>query len=438
MPFTKPALLEQPIYSAWEASACFRVLKTYLPLPNPLETLTVGARPEYHTSQAVNEDELQRPEASGLDSCQRFVSHSYAYSPLLHILMSSLVADDLLDDSLVETRSAGHMGRGIFATKDVPAGTQILSETPLILVDGSMAQPTWPGFIAAFCETAWKASRNTIAHLETLGSEEWIEHHAPTIKVVQSWFKQQNIKAADQVVDHYVAKYTRLFSIYMRHGVILDPGITLGLFYQHSLINHSCSPNAHAYYDHTRQRHQVHVTRSLKAGDQIFISYNTRQTLTRAERHAEIRGLGHKFICDCTLCTSPEADAIMQRASVSHLSLSNYLTRIGVLHSEVSPSLPMPKDDTQALAIAEELVGLLRHPSIGLEGADLKSTLRNCSLFHRRSGNIQAAAAYARQELAVQVRVWGFGGDNFLGRYDAAAWLHVLERELSQMESGSL
>lgn len=352
--------------------------------------------------------------------------------------MSSLVADDLLDDSLVEIRSAGHMGRGIFATKDVPAGTQILSETPLIIVDGSMAQHTWPGFIAAFCETAWKAPRNTIACLETLGSEKWIEHHAPTIKVVQSWFKQKTIKAADRVVDHYVAKYTRLFSIYLRHGVALDAGFSFGHFYQHSLINHSCSPNAHAYYDHTRQRHQVHVTRGLKTGDQIFVSYNTRQTLPRAERHAEIRELSHKFICDCTLCTSPEADAIMQRASVSYLSLSNYLTRVGVLPGEVIPSLPMPNDDTQALAMAEELVGLLRHPSVGSEGADLKWTLRNCSLFHRRSGNIQAAAAYAREELAVQVRVWGFRGDDFLGRHDAAAWLHMLERELSQMESESL
>lgn len=388
----------------------------------------MGTRPKHHTSQAVIQDELQRPEASGLDSCQRFVSHSFAYSLLI----------DLLDDSLVETRSAGHMGRGIFATKDVPAGTRILSETPLIVVDTSRAQPTWAGFVAAFCETAWKTPRNTIARLETLEIDERLENHAPTIEAVQNWFRQQNPKAADHVVDHYVAKYTRLYSIYSRHVVALYPGFTFGIFYEHSLINHSCLPNAHAYYDHTKQRHQVHVTLGVKAGDQIFVSYNDTQTLPRAERHAEIRREGYKFTCDCDLCTSPEADAIMQRASVSHLSLSNYLTRIGVLPGEVNPSLPKPNDDTQALTMAEELVGLLRHPSVGLEGADLKWTLRSCSLFHRRSGNIQAAAAYAREELAVQVRVWGFGGDDFLGRYDAAAWLHMLEGELSQMESESL
>lgn len=350
----------------------------------------------------------------------------------------SLAAEDRLDDSLIEAGSAGSMGRGIFAAKDMPAGTRILSEMPIIIVPGDKNHSSLAENITAFCEVAWQTSRSRLRPLNTLSSDESVELDPQTIEIVHTWFKEGYPKATSYTLAYCVPKYSRLFSVYQRHAVRLRQLDAVGVFHQYSLINHSCSPNAHAYYDHTEDRHQVHLIMDVKAGDQIFVSYNSFQALPRAERHAEIRLDGHKFVCDCSLCTSEEVEAIMQRVFVSYMSLSNFLVKEGVIPGEISSWFPTPNDDTKALAIAEELVGLFGHPSVNLEGADLKVTLHVCSLISRRLGDVRAAAKYAREELALQVRLWGFEAENFLGENDAAPWLHKIEKELSRMEADSL
>lgn len=349
----------------------------------------------------------------------------------------SLAAEDRLDNSLLEVRSAGHMGRGIFAARDIPAGTRILSEMPLITVPGDPSHRTVAEDVAAFCEVAWQTTRTRLTPLSTLSSDESVELDPQMIGLVQKWFKESYPKSTVYTLEYCVPKYTRLFCAYQRHAVRLGQEDAEGVFYQYSFINHSCSPNSHAYYDHTMERHQVHLIMDVKAGDQIFVSYNRFQALPRAERHAEIRLDGHKFICDCSLCTNQEAETIMQRVFVSYMSLSNFLVEEGMIPGEIDSVFPTPNDDTEALAIAEELMGLFKHPSVNLEGADLKVTLHVCSLVSRRLGEVRAAAKYAREELALQVRLWGFEAENFLGDNDAAPWLHRLEKELSRMEAGN-
>ncbi|KKY33391.1 putative tpr domain protein [Diaporthe ampelina] len=269
-----------------------------------------------------------------------------------------------------------------------------------------------------------------------LQSDDNVECDPRTIEIVQNWYKQSGPRGWDQNL--WVPKLSNLFSIYNRFAVRLPHRDASSVFYFYSLINHSCSPNAHAYYDPTKGLQQIHLTRDVEAGEQIFVSYNRFQALPRAERHEEIRLQGHKFVCDCTLCTSQEAEAIMQKVHFSYQSLSNFLVKIGALVGQINTSSRTPNDNKEALAIAEELVGLLQHPSIGLEGPDLKMTLHVCSLISRRLGNIKAAAMYAREELALQVRLWGFETERFLRQNDAEPWLHKIEKELSRMEAGGL
>lgn len=327
------------------------------------------------------------------------------------------------------------MGRGIFATKDIPAGTRFLSESPLIIVPGDTRRRTLAENIAAFCEVAWQTPRSELEPLDTLSSDE----PAPQmIEIVQNWFQEHYPKATGYILSYYASRYSRLFAIYRRHAVRLRQEDSGGVFYQFSLINHCCSPNAHAYYDHTEERNQVHLIRDVKAGDQIFVSYNRFQALPRAERQVEIRLDGHNFVCDCSLCTNEEAEAIMKRVFVSYMSLSNFFVNEGVLSGDINSYFPTPNDNTEALSIAEELVGLFKHPFINLDGADLKVTLHVCSLVSRRLGDVKAAAKYAREELALQVRLWGFEAENFLYENDAAPWLHRIEQELSRMEAGDL
>lgn len=330
------------------------------------------------------------------------------------------------------------MGRGIFATKDIPAGTRFLSESPLIIVPGDTRRRTLAENIAAFCEVAWQTPRSELEPLDTLSSEESDEPDPHMIEIVQNWFQEHYPKATGYILSYYASRYSRLFAIYRRHAVRLRQEDAGGVFYQYSLINHCCSPNAHAYYDPTKERHQVHLISDVKAGNQIFVSYNRFQALPRAERQVEIRMDGHNFVCDCSLCTNEEAEAIMKRVFVSYMSLSNFLVNEGVLTGDINSYFPTPNDNTEALSIAEELVSLFKHPSVNLDGADLKVTLHVCSLVSRRLGDVRAAARYAREELALQVRLWGFEAENFLYENDAAPWLHRIEKELSRMEAGDI
>lgn len=353
------------------------------------------------------------------------------------MLTTSIADPDNAGFFLVRVRSTDHMGRGTFAKNNMPAGTRLHSERPLITVAGHPMQGTLAQNINAFCAQAalylmpypWTA-------LETLQRDENIEYDPRTIEIIQNWVKHNRPEGSDQST--WVPKLSTFFSIYNRFAVRLPHRNVSGVFYFSSSINHSCSPNAHAFYDHTEGLQHIHLTRDVEAGEQIFVSYNRIQARSRARRHEDLRQQGHKFVCDCALCTSQEAEAIMKRVHFSYQSLFNFQVKTGMVAGQIKTSIKTPSDDKEALAIAEELVGLFQHRLINLEGPDLKITLRVCSLISRRLGNIRAAAMYAREELALQVRLWGFASKRFLQENDAEPWLHEVEKDLSRMEAGEL
>lgn len=315
------------------------------------------------------------------------------------------------DDSMVKTLSAGHMGRGLFAVKDMPAGTRILSETPLIVVPGDPKECTLAENIAAFCKAVLRLDSNT-HHILLIISRN-TEYDSQTSEAVQNWFIQKLPKDI-YVLEWCVETFSKAFAFYQRHAVGLPRPGASGFFYQHGAINHSCSPNAHAFYDTVKERHQVHLARDVKAGDQIFVSYISGIELPRAYRHAEILLEGHKFVCGCTLCTSQEADVVVQGVPALYKGLSGYLEKANVRAHQTKPTF-IPRTETmQALASAEALLSLLRHPSVDVIGRPLSLALQFCIWFHRDLGNIKAAAAYARERLALHVRLYGFEAENFL------------------------
>lgn len=326
------------------------------------------------------------------------------------------------------------MGCGLFAVKDMPAGTRILSETPIITIPGSQKERTPAEKVAALCKEILKVNINT--HYFLLKLSKGFEYDQQTREAVQNYFKQSMPK---RVLSWSIRSFSKIFSFYQRHAVGLPGQDASGLFYRYGVINHSCSPNAQAYYDPVKERHQVQLVRDVKADDQIFVSYISGIDFPRERRHAEINLKGHKFVCGCTLCTKQEAEAILERVPALYRGLSDFWERAySYGRPRQADSTSIPRNQTmEALSDAEELLGILRHPSVDVVGPPLSLALQFCIWLHRDLGNIRAAAAYARERLALHVRLYGFDAEHFHTYDDASRKLRILESELSRMEAGA-
>ncbi|KAI3396184.1 hypothetical protein diail_387 [Diaporthe ilicicola] len=336
------------------------------------------------------------------------------------------------DETLVKQRPAGHMGDGLFATKDMPAGTRILSELPYLMIPGEPTQAMLAENVASFCQATTRPDVLVVVRLIDMLHVQDAEHLEPTVdamRLVEDWFQSNADITEDESFDSIICSYTTRFWDFMRHATRLPRQNAMGIFYRYSSVNHSCSPNAYSYYDHTTHRLRVHLARDVKTGDQIFVSYTSSEALPRADRRAELSLQGHRFICSCPLCTNDQADATMQRIFTSIQTLSNFQVRIGAEVGQINPSFNTPTDSAEGLAIGRELVDLLQRRSIDLQGPKLKWTLRTCAENSRRLGYWDLAAVYAREELAMQVRLWGFETEHFGPNENAMTRLHEIEEE---------
>lgn len=339
------------------------------------------------------------------------------------------------DDSLVKTGPAGHMGCGLFAVKDMPAGTRIVSETPLITVPGNQKQRTLAENVIALCQAVLKVDVTT--HYALLKLSKPFEYDQQTSDAVENFFKQMMMP--QHILPWSVESFSKISCLYQKRAVDLPDHGASGFFHRLSVINHSCSPNAQAYFDPVHHRHQVQLVRDVKAGDQIFVSYISGIDFPRARRHAEILAKGHDFVCDCALCTSQEAEAMMQKVPVLYRGICDVWERAcGRGRPQQRNSTWIPRNETtEAVAHAEELLGILRHPSVDVVGQPLSLALEFCIWFHRDLGNIKAAAAYARERLVLHIRLYGFEAENFLSDDDASRKLRMLESEIYRMEVGN-
>lgn len=76
-----------------------------------------------------------------------------------------------------------------------------------------------------------------------------------------------------------------------------------GFFTLGSLMNHSCAPNLNGFLiDHTEV---FVVERTIKAGEQLFRSYNANRHLfkVKAERQTQLKSLFY-FDCECEACVN--------------------------------------------------------------------------------------------------------------------------------------
>ncbi|KAI8310373.1 SET domain-containing protein 5 [Colletotrichum sp. SAR11_59] len=252
---------------------------------------------------------------------------------ILHIAKSIATVSDhhlsLPHESSFRTSPSGSKGRGIFATKHIPAGSLVTEEPPIILLD-----------------------RNWV---EDISSEE------PRASLQASAIEKLPRTTRQTVDELFIGTFTKGLKqkIWTNgYGVSggpaedwpgLDDESDLGMIAVHaniSKINHSCRSNAASQWDWALLAHKLWAVRDIAAGEEITISYfDPIQTLRERQRYAE-EALGFK--CACSHCQAAPnfANLSDDRVNEIHLLQSYLETR------EIAPAEPT--------AMAELLVDLYK------------------------------------------------------------------------------
>ena len=172
------------------------------------------------------------------------------------------------------------------------------------------------------------------------------------------------------------------------------------IFELYSRINHSCTPNVHASYNHPLDRHTLHAIRDISEGEEILTSYiDCAKPLDKRAEALEEKGID----CSCSVCTrGAVAFQSNKRRKKLHdftRGLQGYDGKTDSSAQRVPVSL-VPRNPSEALAMAENSITLLREE--GLLGMSLASTYRHCSKYALQLGMVEKAKAYAKKELEVE------------------------------------
>lgn len=196
------------------------------------------------------------------------------------------------------------MGNGLFAARDIPPGTRMIAETPILTIPSSAEHDAE----RAFCH-AWyilpeekRKKFDELLYIPSLITQ--------TLRdTIRAWYKENGITASDGVVlkgkrlqDASKAMAKR-FAIFITNRVQMgsNSAYGTGVFASYSRINHSCVPNSHNGYNPTIGRFTIHSTHEIRAGEQVFISYINGICRTRSQRQKALDKWG--FTCTCQACT---------------------------------------------------------------------------------------------------------------------------------------
>ncbi|XP_065859466.1 methyltransferase FGSG_00040-like [Euphorbia lathyris] len=229
----------------------------------------------------------------------------------------------------IEIKKSEFSGRGLFAIKDIDAGTllfvnkAIATERCILSGEdsGQNAKFMWKNFVDEVVKTTQKCGRirDWISTLSTGEDEDNLE--VPEIRL----FKPDGefvINLANQDLDK-----DRLMNILIVNSLV-EASVSskvlgknkdlygFGLWVLASFINHSCTPNSRRL--HIGDHILVHVSRDVKSGEEITLPYF--DILSSLENRKEIlkqRG----FNCNCKRCKFEEEMSMKQEMEEIEIGL---------------------------------------------------------------------------------------------------------------------
>ncbi|KAK9426737.1 putative SET domain-containing protein [Seiridium unicorne] len=181
----------------------------------------------------------------------------------------SPVPTGLPDTDLFTIESVPSKGKGLIASKPIPAGTLLISEPPLFT-------------------TASLTNADTIE--KDLG-------------VIVRSLPKEGQRAFLSLHNNFPGQPNPFSNIIRSNGYPLGPNSEVGgIFPLIARLNHSCLPNAQHSWNEKLQRQTVYAVRDVAAGAELTLSYHNGGPST--ERKAALKQF-FGFDCACELCSLP-------------------------------------------------------------------------------------------------------------------------------------
>ncbi|KAK4507454.1 hypothetical protein PRZ48_001189 [Zasmidium cellare] len=205
----------------------------------------------------------------------------------------------LLGPPAVEVRSSGEgRGLGLFAVRDIPTFSQILSDGPLILMKPGEDLPELYQQFKGLSKNDQEVYLSLSAH-DNPARDALLKD-----KLLQRGFDKDELEQMAKVAG---IMQTNAFNVNMQDG---QGSCHRALFPNVARINHSCAPNAHVCFyspnDHNpRGRMVIHTLKSLQPGEEVLISYFN-ILLPQSERQQKARKWG--FECRCPVCDEDSSE----------------------------------------------------------------------------------------------------------------------------------
>ncbi|CAK4032569.1 SET domain-containing [Lecanosticta acicola] len=234
----------------------------------------------------------------------------------------------LLGTPSVEARDAGEgRGLGLFATQPIAAFSQILCDTPLILMKPNDDLPELYKQFANLPKEDQERYLSLSQHAD-LSRDALLKD-----KLLQRGFGTEGLEEMANVAG---IMQTNAFNVDLHDG---QGPRHRALFPSIARINHSCAPNAHVCFyppngGESRGRMTVHALNKLESGAEILISYFN-ILLPRSERQAKTQKWG--FTCLCTVCADTDG-AETQREAIRTFNAdqSRLVQRTKIMMKEVN------------------------------------------------------------------------------------------------------
>ncbi|KAJ8129226.1 hypothetical protein O1611_g4403 [Lasiodiplodia mahajangana] len=177
---------------------------------------------------------------------------------------------------LYAIRDVPGKGKGLVAIEEIPEGTRILCEDPIVTVP--QGEPNIPRL------------RATVARQ--------VDALEPSLR--QAFLSMHNIYPHENSVEKLYWGIIQTNALPVENGDIAS-----AIFLEACRINHACDRNAQKSWNDNIKKHTVHALRGIKKGEEITIYYLG----IDKSRDSRIKSLKDKFgfFCSCRLCSlSPE------------------------------------------------------------------------------------------------------------------------------------
>ncbi|KAF1842000.1 uncharacterized protein K460DRAFT_370009 [Cucurbitaria berberidis CBS 394.84] len=164
-------------------------------------------------------------------------------------------------------------GLGLVAIENIPKGTRILSEEPVVTIPERQKNDEWlKSHLSQQVDSLSEAQRQSFLSLHNL-------------------YPYQNI-------------VEQSLGIIRTNGLPIETnGIGGGIFLEACCINHSCDNNAQKNWNQRIKRHTVHALRDIPKGEEITVCYLGRDS-SREVRQKKLQDK-FGFLCSCRLCSLP-------------------------------------------------------------------------------------------------------------------------------------